>query len=190
MREDLPSFYSWETPDLMISVKPSGYLTDYADIVVSIQQGSRFINFHKDDLEISEDKIYLTMPQEVSGKLVGDKMANVQVNILYNNGRRKPTNWKQIWIKPNLCRKTIEGAELNWSPAENAINSIELTPDDFDVNLEMDLSTSGGSGTDDYNQLRNKPSIEGNLLVGNKTFPQLGLDTLSVQEIERILYVD
>lgn len=190
MRDDLPSFYSWETPDLMISVKPSGYLTDYADVVVSIQQGSRFVNFHKEDLEISEDTIYLTMPQEISGKFVGDKVANVQVNILYNNGRRKPTNWKQVWIKPNLCRRPIEGAELNWSPAENIINSVELTSDDFDVNLEMDLSTSGGGGSDDYNQLRNKPSIEGNLLVGNKTFPQLGLDTLSVQEIEKILYID
>lgn len=42
----------------------------------------------------------------------------------------------------------------------------------------------------DYERLQNKPSIEGNVLIGDKTFKQLGLDTLSVQEIEKILYLD
>lgn len=42
----------------------------------------------------------------------------------------------------------------------------------------------------DYNKLSNKPSIEGVVLEQNKTFKQLGLDTLSVQEIEKILYLD
>lgn len=42
----------------------------------------------------------------------------------------------------------------------------------------------------DYNDLENKPQIESVTLQGNKTFKQLGLDTLSVQEIEKILYLD
>lgn len=42
----------------------------------------------------------------------------------------------------------------------------------------------------DYEKLSNKPSIEGVTLEKNKTFKQLGLDTLSVQEIEKILYLD
>lgn len=41
----------------------------------------------------------------------------------------------------------------------------------------------------DYNLLDNKPKIENNELTGDKTFKQLGLDTLSVQEIEKILYL-
>lgn len=36
----------------------------------------------------------------------------------------------------------------------------------------------------------NRPSIEGHELIGNKSFKQLGMDTLSVQEIEKILYFD
>lgn len=41
----------------------------------------------------------------------------------------------------------------------------------------------------DYNALQNKPSIEGVELVGNKTFPQLGLDTATQAEVEAILYL-
>lgn len=44
--------------------------------------------------------------------------------------------------------------------------------------------------TGDYNDLINKPQIESVTLIGNKTFKQLGIDTLSVQEIEKILYLD
>lgn len=44
--------------------------------------------------------------------------------------------------------------------------------------------------TDDYNDLVNKPQIENVTLVGNKTMKQLGVDTLSVQDIEKILYLD
>lgn len=42
--------------------------------------------------------------------------------------------------------------------------------------------------TSNYEELSNKPSIEGRVLIGNKTFPQLGLDIVSPQEIDDILY--
>lgn len=45
-------------------------------------------------------------------------------------------------------------------------------------------------GTNNYEELINKPSIEGHELIGDKSFKQLGMDTLSVQEIEKILYFD
>lgn len=41
----------------------------------------------------------------------------------------------------------------------------------------------------DYNEIKNKPQIEGNELVGNKTFKQLGISTLTEQEIEKLLYL-
>lgn len=42
--------------------------------------------------------------------------------------------------------------------------------------------------TNDYNALINKPSIEDVVLVGNKTFPELGLNTMTMQEIDDILF--
>lgn len=45
--------------------------------------------------------------------------------------------------------------------------------------IEYDLSGSGGGGTSNYNDLSNKPQINGNTLNGNKTSSQLGLASAS-----------
>ena len=45
--------------------------------------------------------------------------------------------------------------------------------------LERETPEPGPGGTTDYNELSNRPSINGNLLTGNKTSSQLGLITAS-----------
>ena len=68
--------------------------------------------------------------------------------------------------------------------------SAVLTIDD-DVSASMGVGTViMRDGTNDYNDLINKPSIEDITLEGNKTMEQLGVRTMTVQEIERILYLD
>ena len=42
--------------------------------------------------------------------------------------------------------------------------------------------------TDDYEKLFNQPSVEGNVLIGDKTFAQLGLDVLTPQDVDDIIY--
>ena len=44
--------------------------------------------------------------------------------------------------------------------------------------------------TGNYDDLTNKPSIENVTLQGNKTIDQIGVGTMTVQEIEKILYLD
>ena len=61
---------------------------------------------------------------------------------------------------------------------------------DVENNRDVTLDIQSSSGTSDYNLLSNKPSIEGVELQGDKTFPQLGMNTLSIQEIEKILYLN
>ena len=51
---------------------------------------------------------------------------------------------------------------------------------------ELTLPNSGG-GTSDYEYLTNKPSIEYVTLVGNKNFPDLGLDAISTEDLLEIL---
>lgn len=55
-----------------------------------------------------------------------------------------------------------------------------------------DIRTLGGisqggviiiDGTDDYNELKNKPMIENHILQGNKTFEDLGLSCISNLEL-------
>lgn len=50
---------------------------------------------------------------------------------------------------------------------------------DFDETIE--------AGTRDYNRLKNKPSINNNELIGDKTFEQLGLESLTNEDIENLL---
>lgn len=44
----------------------------------------------------------------------------------------------------------------------------------------------GGTGVDDYEKLRNKPSIEEVELSGNKSFSDLGLTEMTNQELLEI----
>ena len=55
--------------------------------------------------------------------------------------------------------------------------------------LETDLDAAQRTlGTGDYQALKNRPRIEGNLLEGDKTFYQLGLLDITNAEIDEILY--
>ena len=40
----------------------------------------------------------------------------------------------------------------------------------------------------DYNPLMNHPMIEGNELIGDKTYSELGLDDITPQEIDEIIF--
>lgn len=42
------------------------------------------------------------------------------------------------------------------------------------------VGIGGGSGSSDYNDLRNKPSINEVVLIGNKTLPQLDIQPTNV----------
>ena len=55
--------------------------------------------------------------------------------------------------------------------------------------LETDLDAAQRTlGTGDYQALKNRPSIQGNLLEGDKTFYQLGLLDITDAEIDEILF--
>lgn len=62
----------------------------------------------------------------------------------------------------------------------------------FEENQQMNASFGQVQivETGDYENLINQPSIEDTVLKGNKTIDQIGVGTLTVQEIERILYLD
>ena len=52
----------------------------------------------------------------------------------------------------------------------------------------LSLEIGRASGTSNYEALVNKPSIEDVTLVGNKTFKQLGLEAMTQQEIDQMIY--
>ena len=43
-------------------------------------------------------------------------------------------------------------------------------------------------GTGDYRRLENKPSIEGHTLIGDSTLPEIGVNLITEQDIDQIIY--
>lgn len=67
--------------------------------------------------------------------------------------------------------------------------------DGEDVSLAVDdgervrlCFTDAPIGTRDYNALTNKPSIEGHTLIGDSTLPQIGVNDITPQSIDNIIY--
>lgn len=57
-----------------------------------------------------------------------------------------------------------------------------------DESMGADFGEVQKVSTSDYNDLYNKPQIEGVTLQGNKTFPELGLGTITEQDVDNIIY--
>ena len=49
---------------------------------------------------------------------------------------------------------------------------------------EWSTPESGGSGTNDYNELDNKPSINGTQLVGDRSLSEFGIDTITAEYVQ------
>lgn len=50
------------------------------------------------------------------------------------------------------------------------------------------LSVDGARGTSHYPALTDKPKIEGVTLLGDKSFEQLGLSAVTLQEIDNLIF--
>ena len=68
----------------------------------------------------------------------------------------------------------------------NTDSSIDTDIQTSDGEIDTDIEISTG-GTNDYNDLINKPSIEGIELIGDKTLEELGVEALTPQEIDAII---
>ena len=62
---------------------------------------------------------------------------------------------------------------------------LESNTHEYTLGVEENIGITGG--TNDYNKLKNKPSINGVELVKNKSFSDLGMDIISNQELEDML---
>ena len=66
---------------------------------------------------------------------------------------------------------------------ESSIDT-DIQTSDGEIDTDIEITTGG---TNDYNDLINKPFIEGVELVGDKTLEELGVEALTPQEIDAII---
>ena len=64
---------------------------------------------------------------------------------------------------------------------------LELESNTHEYTLEVEENIGITGGTNDYEKLKNKPSINGVELLKNKSFSDLGMDIISNQELEDML---
>lgn len=76
--------------------------------------------------------------------------------------------------------------DMNMDLDDSVILDMDLYSE-TSIPMEVDRE-GGGSGTSDYNALTNKPRIEGVTLKGDKSFKQLGLEPMTPQDIDNILF--
>ena len=104
----VPGFYRWATPHITARVAKPGALEGTKDVVLTIAQGAKTWDFHKDELEIDEaaGTVGVTLTQAVTGELEAATV-EVQLNILYDNGNRDPTCKGCINIFENLLDEEL-----------------------------------------------------------------------------------
>ena len=91
------------------------------------------------------------------------------------------TNFNEInldWLAQTLqqLKELVESGRTG-VPAGGETGQVlgKLSDSDFDTGWVDQTGGGGSGGTDDYNALRNRPSINNVLLAGNKTLAQLGI---------------
>ena len=65
--------------------------------------------------------------------------------------------------------------------------ALELESNTHEYTLGVEESIGITGGTNDYEKLKNKPSINGVELVKNKSFDDLGMSIISNHELEEML---
>jgi IS5 family transposase len=85
-------------------------------------------------------------------------------------------------VQQGLIEQAIAALDAGVDRAEDAAQRAEDAAD------RAEHAGGGGEPTENYNNLYNKPRIEGVELEGNKRFSDLGLESISEQDIDDIIF--
>lgn len=113
------------------------------------------------------------------------------VSSIHDNTNRLFINGTEInnslWIGTGQYITTVENHEITINKIADLNGNIILVKNsDYHYSL-LKSSTGGGSGgVTSYNDLTDKPSIEGVTLIGDKTHEDLNLSGLTNEEIDEI----
>ena len=93
-----------------------------------------------------------------------------------------------LWVGSGNYTDTVEGHAITIKKAPDLNGNYQLVKIS-DYNYEFRKVTSGGGsgGVTSYNDLSDKPQIEGITLIGNKTYEELNLQRITNTEIEDLL---
>lgn len=114
-----------------------------------------------------------------TGEADGETVYMVEIPV---NKRPKPTEEPPTPVQQGLIEQAIAALDAGVDRAEDAAQRAEDAAD------RAEHAGGGGEPTGNYNNLYNKPRIEGVELEGNKRFEDLGLTGISEQDIDDIIF--
>lgn len=135
------------------------------NIIFSIKTSSALIQKrYPETVTFVEGEFLLPLTQEDTTALVGHYVAEAQINFADRSVSKSDIESGKI--SQTVYTEFIEGNYPN--DEEVAAFELEITP--------VQIVSGGGGGVSSYNQLTNKPKINGVTLSGDKSFSNLGLD--------------
>ena len=102
-------FTAWTTPVVTFVLDVPGALKATTDVVLSIVQGATRLDLHADALDIDADAGTITaeLTQAQTGAFKGDRPADVQANIYYEDGTRVPSEIIHLAVLANLFEEEM-----------------------------------------------------------------------------------
>ena len=178
------------TPTITMNIPENIDLTRVTDMWFSISQsGSTSEPLIKRDMfscnvDAENHKVWVLLTQEETLRLMptaregigygNNVLALVELSIIYDNGVRTTTKKQTATILDNVREGVMAGNPLH---ATEPIDNLEI---------DVEFDTVINEAPMNYNDLQGKPSINGNVLVGNKTNAELGIAT-KVSELDNDL---
>lgn len=185
------------TPLLAVTLPEDISTSDIATGIISISQRNKGVLISKtlDEMTVDGNKYSVFLKQSETLKLDSTKPAAIQAKFctiddivlvsFIQNIEILPVNNEKLFEQDNPSGDTYEAT---------GESGIEIVPDLVNFTPDIDVEQITIS-TDDYNLLRNKPSINGVTLSGNKTLDELGvysseqvdalLDPIAEKEVEQ-----
>lgn len=175
------------TPLLAVTLPEDISTSDIATGIISISQRNKGVLISKtlDEMTVDGNKYSVFLKQSETLKLDSTKPAAIQAKFctiddivlvsFIQNIEILPVNNEKLFEQDNPSGDTYEAT---------GESGIEIVPDLVNFTPDIDVEQITIS-TDDYNLLRNKPSINGVTLSGNKTLDELGV--YSSEQVDALL---
>lgn len=158
---------SGETGYLKIKINnlDSDAMSLVEEIIFSIKTSSALIQKRFPGVvTFVEDAFMVPLTQEDTTALVGHYVAEAQIN--FTDRSVSKSDIESGKISQTVYTEFVQGNYPN--DEEVAAFELDITP--------VQIVSGGGGGVSSYNQLTNKPKINGITLSGDKSFSNLGLD--------------
>lgn len=189
--------YRGTTPTLCFTIMTNVDLNNVVEFWITVQNLVKEITFYTEDVVLDPEnkKAYIQMTQEQTLAFSFGK-AKVQARFLTLSGAAYATEIGEIDVKEILHDGMIfappeenpdEGGGEN--PEEPEPLSLENIDKNYPFSIKLQVNEGmqvPGSGTDNYNALRNLPKLNGQVLSGNMSLSDIGIGTVSLAEIEKM----